>query len=59
MGDNGTVLAANLIWVLLIAGWTLGMMVPFFYILKLAGLLRLSPQDEEVRPLTCCLFPAC
>lgn len=49
LGDNGTVLAANLVWILIIFGWTMGMMVPFFYVLKLCGLLRLSPQEEEVR----------
>lgn len=41
-------LAANLVWILVIFGWTFGLMVPFFYILKLCGLLRLSPKEEEV-----------
>ncbi|KAK9917402.1 hypothetical protein WJX75_003971 [Coccomyxa subellipsoidea] len=50
LGDNGTVLAANLVWILIIFGWTMGMMVPFFYVLKLCGLLRLSPQEEEEGP---------
>lgn len=39
---------ANTIWVLTIFGWTACMMVPFFYLLKLMGQLRVSPEDEAV-----------
>lgn len=42
-------LAANCVWLLFIFGWTFGHMVPFFYLLKVCGLLRVSPQEEEVR----------
>ncbi|KAK9803465.1 hypothetical protein WJX73_004901 [Symbiochloris irregularis] len=45
-GDNATVLGANVIWILAMTGWTLGMMVPFFYALKLLGQLRVSPEEE-------------
>ena len=41
-------LAANCVWLLFIFGWTMGNMVPFFYLLKICGLLRVSPQEEEV-----------
>ncbi|CAL8463541.1 g3075 [Coccomyxa elongata] len=50
LGGSGNVLAANLVWILVIFGWTFGLMVPFFYILKLCGLLRLSPKEEELGP---------
>ena len=31
-------------------GWGMAMMVPFFYALKLVGWLRVSVEDEIVRP---------
>ena len=49
MGGGGTVLAANIVWVLVLFGWTMAMMLPFFYLLKLLGMLRISPEEEEVR----------
>ncbi len=49
MGDYPNVLGANVIWVLVIFGWTFAMMVPFFYVLKLCGLLRINAEEEEVR----------
>ena len=51
-GDYPNVLGANVVWCLVIFGWTFAMMVPFFYLLKLCGLLRISPEEEEVRPLS-------
>lgn len=50
MGDYPVALGANVVWVLVIAGWTLSMMIPFFYLLKICGLLRITPHEEEVRP---------
>lgn len=50
MGDYPNALGANVVWVLVIFGWTFAMMVPFFYVLKLCGLLRISVEEEEVRP---------
>ena len=41
-------LGANVVWCLVIFGWTFAMMAPFFYLLKLCGLLRISPEEEEV-----------
>ena len=51
MGDYPNVLGANVVWVLIIFGWTFAMMVPFFYVLKLCGLLRISVEEEEVCPM--------
>ena len=50
-GSVPRVLAANCVWLLVIFGWTFGMMAPFFYILKLCGMLRITPEEEEVSPL--------
>lgn len=47
-GDDATILGANTIWILCIAGWTGGMMFPFFYLLKRLGLLRVSEKEELV-----------
>ena len=51
-GDYPNVLGANVVWCLVIFGWTFAMMAPFFYLLKLCGLLRISPEEEEVRSLS-------
>lgn len=51
MGDYPNVLAANVVWILVIFGWTFAMMVPFFYVLKLCGLLRITHEEEEVCPV--------
>jgi Ammonium Transporter Family len=48
MGDDASILGANTIWILTIIGWTMGMMLPFFYLLKFLGLLRVSPEEEMV-----------
>ena len=49
MGDDATILGANTVWILVIFGWTMGMMLPFFYGLKLCGWLRVSAEEELVR----------
>lgn len=41
-------LGANVVWCLVIFGWTFAMMAPFFYVLKLCGFLRISAEEEEV-----------
>nr|AEJ07736.1 ammonium transporter 1.2 [Asterochloris sp. Armaleo 7/29/2003] len=46
MGDDATILGANTVWILVIFGWTMGMMLPFFYGLKLCGWLRVSAEEE-------------
>ena len=48
MGDDATILGANTVWILVIFGWTMGMMLPFFYGLKLCGWLRVSAEEELV-----------
>ena len=52
---------ANTIWVLTIFGWTACMMVPFFYLLKLMGMLRVTPEEEMVScsPSQCQAKPCC
>ena len=51
-GGNGRMLAAALVFILCTAGWTLAHMVPFFHVMRVAGLLRVG--EEEVR--ICFLF---
>jgi ammonia channel protein AmtB len=46
MGGGGALLAAHLVYILVIAAWTLGLMVPFFLLLKRAGILRVPPDAE-------------
>lgn len=46
MGGGGTLLAAAVVTGLAITAWVLGHMVPFFLILKAAGLFRVSEEDE-------------
>ncbi|GIL87251.1 hypothetical protein Vretifemale_15345, partial [Volvox reticuliferus] len=45
-GGGGRLLACQVIGVLTVAGWTLGFMFPFFWILKRFKLLRVPPEDE-------------
>lgn len=44
-----------LVWILIISGWSFAMMVPFLYVLKLCGLLLISPEEEEVRFALACM----
>ncbi|KNA03036.1 hypothetical protein SOVF_213020 [Spinacia oleracea] len=46
MGGGGRLLAAQVIQILVIAGWVSVLMGPLFYTLKKLGLLRISSQDE-------------
>ena len=39
-GGNGRMLGAALVFIIVIIGWVLGHMVPFFMMLKAVGLLR-------------------
>lgn len=45
-GDTPHVLGANVVWVLVLFGWTMGMMYPFFFILNKFNLLRISREEE-------------
>ncbi|PWZ44153.1 Ammonium transporter 1 member 1 [Zea mays] len=46
MGGGGKLLAAQIIQILVIAGWVSCTMGPLFYALKKLGLLRISADDE-------------
>ncbi|KAL3691785.1 hypothetical protein R1sor_005436 [Riccia sorocarpa] len=46
MGGGGKLLAAQIIEILVIAGWVTATMVPLFFLLKYFDLLRISPEDE-------------
>ena len=39
-------MGANIVWILVIFGWTTAMMLPFFFALRLMGMLRVSPEEE-------------
>lgn len=47
-GGSGSLLGANLCGVLFIIGWVTVIMGPFFAILKVAGLFRVDPLEEDV-----------
>lgn len=44
---NFTLLGIQLIGILFIAGWTVALMYPFFYMLNFFGSLRVDPLEEE------------
>lgn len=50
MGGGGALLAAHLIYIVVIAAWTLSLMVPFFMLLRKVGILRV-PAHAEVAGL--------
>lgn len=52
-GDTPHTFAANVIWVCVIFGWTMGMMYPFFWVLNKFGKLRIS-REEEMVSQPCC-----
>eukprot|EP00188_Purpureofilum_apyrenoidigerum_P002186 Plantae.Rhodophyta-Purpureofilum_apyrenoidigerum.ctg2328.p1 GENE.Plantae.Rhodophyta-Purpureofilum_apyrenoidigerum.ctg2328~~Plantae.Rhodophyta-Purpureofilum_apyrenoidigerum.ctg2328.p1 ORF type:complete len:484 (-),score=73.95 Plantae.Rhodophyta-Purpureofilum_apyrenoidigerum.ctg2328:125-1576(-) len=43
---SGTLLGANCIAILVIAAWTCGLIGPFFLLMKVLGILRISPEEE-------------
>ena len=45
MGGNGRALAASLVYIIVIAAWVLGIMTPFFFIIKRIGLMRVAPGE--------------
>jgi ammonium transporter, Amt family len=47
MGGGGTLLLAAFVTALAVIAWTLGHMVPFFFILLKVGLFRVSVEEEE------------
>lgn len=46
MGSSGKLLGANIVWILVIFGWTTAMMLPFFLILRACKILRVSEEEE-------------
>lgn len=42
-------LAANVVYILVICGWVLAIMTPFFMILKKLGLFRVAPGEQQPR----------
>jgi ammonium transporter, Amt family len=46
MGGGGALLGAHLIYILVIAVWTMGIMYPFFLILYKSGIMRVPPEVE-------------
>jgi ammonium transporter, Amt family len=47
MGGNGKLLGAAVVFILAIAGWVLGHMVPFFLLMRMLGLLRVNEAEER------------
>jgi Amt family ammonium transporter len=46
MGGGGNLLAAHVVYILVIAAWTMGIMYPFFLILYKSGIMRVPPEVE-------------
>ena len=46
LGGGGKLLAAHCVYILVIAAWSMGIMTPFFIILKMLGLFRVEPEIE-------------
>eukprot|EP00543_Licmophora_paradoxa_P004340 CAMPEP_0202441276 /NCGR_PEP_ID=MMETSP1360-20130828/717_1 /ASSEMBLY_ACC=CAM_ASM_000848 /TAXON_ID=515479 /ORGANISM="Licmophora paradoxa, Strain CCMP2313" /LENGTH=508 /DNA_ID=CAMNT_0049056159 /DNA_START=26 /DNA_END=1552 /DNA_ORIENTATION=+ len=47
-GGNGNLMVAHIVQILFILGWVSGTMIPFFIALKMAGMFRVDPLEEEV-----------
>eukprot|EP00594_Rhizosolenia_setigera_P007584 CAMPEP_0178953464 /NCGR_PEP_ID=MMETSP0789-20121207/8434_1 /TAXON_ID=3005 /ORGANISM="Rhizosolenia setigera, Strain CCMP 1694" /LENGTH=495 /DNA_ID=CAMNT_0020634727 /DNA_START=87 /DNA_END=1574 /DNA_ORIENTATION=+ len=47
-GGGGTLLGVEICGILFIIGWISVIMIPFFYGLKVAGLFRVDPLEEDV-----------
>ena len=48
MGGNGKLLGAALVLILAITAWVLGHMIPFFFLMRMAGLLRVDEAEERM-----------
>lgn len=46
MGGGGAVFGAHVVYILVIAAWTLAIMIPFFMLLRYCGILRVPPEAE-------------
>ena len=47
MGGNGNLLACQIVIILAIFAWTMGIMVPFFLVLKKLNMFRVPPEVES------------
>lgn len=47
-GGDGTLLVAAIVGIIVIFAWVSFWMVPFFFATKMLGLLRVSPEEEDV-----------
>lgn len=47
MGGDGKLLVAAIVGIIVIFVWVMGHMVPFFFLMKSLGLLRVSPEEEH------------
>ncbi|OSX77964.1 hypothetical protein BU14_0126s0003 [Porphyra umbilicalis] len=47
-GGGGRLLAANCVMIVVVAAWTLALIVPLFFALNLVGALRISPEMELI-----------
>lgn len=47
-GKGGSLLGAEICGILFIIGWVIGLMLPFFSILKYIGWFRVDPMEEKV-----------
>jgi len=48
MGGDGSLLACNVCGILFVIGWIGAVMTPFFYCLKIFGMFRVDPLEEDV-----------
>lgn len=47
MGGDGKLLVAAIVGIIVIFVWVMGHMLPFFFLMKFLGLLRVSPEEEH------------
>eukprot|EP01026_Neomeris_dumetosa_P048177 TRINITY_DN415_c0_g1_i5.p1 TRINITY_DN415_c0_g1~~TRINITY_DN415_c0_g1_i5.p1 ORF type:complete len:472 (-),score=83.06 TRINITY_DN415_c0_g1_i5:329-1744(-) len=48
MGGNGKLLGAALLGIVVIFAWVSVFMAPFFFLMRMLGLLRVSPEEESL-----------
>ena len=46
-GGDGKLLACQIIGIIVISAWVIGLMGPFFFALKMTGKLRITPEEEQ------------
>lgn len=48
MGGGGNLLGCAIVLIIAVTAWVLGHMFPFFYVMKIAGLLRVDEAEERM-----------